>query len=207
VHGDLSLPSIRGALAEYEHEQVDLAHVERRAAVAAVIRPGPSGGPLDAEVLLMRRAERPGDQWSGQMAFPGGHVESGESFEEAARRETEEEVGLDLGAHARVLGALDHAHAYVRARQLNMVVAPIVYELVREPPPLTLNYEVAETLWAPLAPMIRGDLHTFLEWEMDGETRRFPGYDVQGRVVWGMTYRMLGSLFTVLHPEWEPLDW
>lgn len=203
---DLSLETIRAALSEHEHEQAELERVDRRAAVAAVIRPGASGLPIDSEVLLMRRADREGDPWSGQMAFPGGHLEAGESFEEAARRETHEEVGLDLAAYGRVLGALDHAQAYARGLRVNMVIAPIVYELVRPAPPMRLNHEVAEVLWAPLAPMLRGDVHTFLEYEMDGERRRFPGYDVNGRVVWGLTYRMLGTLFSILHPEWEPIE-
>jgi 8-oxo-dGTP pyrophosphatase MutT (NUDIX family) len=203
---DLSLPTIRAALADHEHEQAELADVERRAAVAAVIRPAAQDRPGEAEVLLMRRAERDGDPWSGHMSFPGGHLEPGETFEEAARRETEEEVGLDLRAHGRVLGALDHTHAYARGRHINMVIAPIVYELVRPPPPLRTNHEVAEVLWAPLAPMLRGDAHTIVEYELDGERRRFPGYDVDGRVVWGLTYRMLGTLFAVLHPQWEPVD-
>ena len=203
---DLSLEAIRAALSEYEHEQAELARVERRAAVATVIRPAASGRPDEAEVLLMRRADRPGDPWSGQMAFPGGHLEAGETFEAAARRETGEEVGLDLGTHGRVLGALDHTRAYARGLRLNMVIAPIVYELVRPPPPLRPNHEVAEVLWAPLAPMLRGDVHTTLEYELDGERRRFPGYDLDGRVVWGLTYRMLGTLFAILHPEWEPVD-
>ena len=79
-----------------------------------------------------------------------------------------------------------------------MVVAPIVYELHGTPPPLQLNYEVAETLWAPLMPMVRGEVHTSLEYELSGRVQQFPGYDVDGRVVWGMTYRMLGTLFSVL---------
>ena len=203
---DLSLRSIRDALAQYEHEKADLRGVDRRAAVAAVLRPGASGRMEDAEVLLMRRADRDSDPWSGHMSFPGGHLEAGEDFEMAARRETFEEVGLDLERHGRMLGELDHSHAIARGRQLNMVIAPIVYELVSEPPPLVLNYEVAETFWTPLAPMLRGDAHTMLEYEMDGERRSFPGYDVDGRVVWGLTYRMLGTLFSILHPNWEPVD-
>lgn len=195
------LGHIRAVLANHAHERVGVENIRRRAAVAAVVRPGGTQGP---EVLLMRRAEREGDQWSGQMAFPGGHLEGAEGFEDAAIRETREEVGLDLMQHGRIIGALDETHAYVRARRLDMVVAPIVFELVREPPPLVLNYEVAETLWAPLKPMMDGERDTELIFEMDGERRRFPGYDVEGRVVWGLTYRMLGTLFAVLHPDWRP---
>ncbi|RHY81058.1 hypothetical protein DYB35_002889 [Aphanomyces astaci] len=58
------------------------------------------------ELLFIRRAINPRDRWSGHIAFPGGRVEAGESALDAARRETMEEVGVDL-THAEVLGQLD----------------------------------------------------------------------------------------------------
>lgn len=58
----------------------------RRVAVA-IIRDGDL-------VLVGRRA--PGQSWAGYLEFPGGHVQEGESWNEAARRETREETGLDV---------------------------------------------------------------------------------------------------------------
>ena len=67
----------------------------RRAAVAVLLR-GASMGEL--EVLLMRRAIREGDRWSGQIGLPGGHEEDFDaSLESTARRESLEEVGVDPG--------------------------------------------------------------------------------------------------------------
>lgn len=199
---DLRLATIRDILAGYEHERVEREKVSRRAAVATILR----GKGDDTEVLLIRRAERPNDPWSGQMAFPGGHVEPGERMLEAATRETREEIGLDLDSHGDLIGRLDQTHAVARGRRLDLLIAPYVFELHAEPERFTLNYEVAEVVWAPLRPMLLGDAHTFLEYELEGERRRFPGYDIDGRVVWGLTYRMLGNLFALLHPEWEPID-
>jgi 8-oxo-dGTP pyrophosphatase MutT (NUDIX family) len=199
---DLRLPAIRDVLATHEHAREDLDAVDRKASVAAILR----GRGDESEILLIRRSDRPGDPWSGQMAFPGGHVEPGESLVEAARRETREEIGLDLDEHGELIGRLDHARAVARGRRLDMIIAPHVFELRSEPRILLPNYEVAEVIWAPLAPMILGATHTELEHDFGGERRRFPGYDVEGRVVWGLTYRMLGTLFSVLHPEWVPPD-
>ena len=47
----------------------------------------------DGRVLLTRRAIEPS---RGLWTFPGGYVDWGEDVREAARRETREEVGLDL---------------------------------------------------------------------------------------------------------------
>ena len=79
-------------------------------------------------MLLIRRAEREGDPWSGHMAFPGGHIEAGESPLEAAIRETEEEVGLSLTRHSTLLGPLPPAHAQARARRVDMAIYPFVFE-------------------------------------------------------------------------------
>jgi 8-oxo-dGTP pyrophosphatase MutT (NUDIX family) len=45
----------------------------------------------DDRVLLLRRVD------TGEWAFPGGHVEPGETFEQAARRECQEEIGRECG--------------------------------------------------------------------------------------------------------------
>lgn len=140
------------------------------------------------------------------MAFPGGHVEPGEDFLMAAARETHEEIGLDLHTHGRVLGALDHARPMLRPGRQEMIIAPWVFELQREPVGYAPNHEVAEVIWAPLRPMLLGRTHTILEYPIGGRMQRFPGYQINGQVVWGLTYRMLGSLFELVHPEWEPVD-
>ncbi|MER2519809.1 MAG: NUDIX domain-containing protein [Bdellovibrionales bacterium] len=47
----------------------------------------------DGKVLLARRKNAHG---AGEYAFPGGHMEHGESFEDCARRETFEECGIEI---------------------------------------------------------------------------------------------------------------
>lgn len=61
----------------------------------------------DVAVLLTKRA-RTLRGHPGMMAFPGGQLDAGESFLEAALRETEEEVGIDRDA-IEILGRLDDA--------------------------------------------------------------------------------------------------
>jgi len=166
----------------------------RYAAVAAILRPSDR----ETEVLLIRRAERQGDPWSGHMAFPGGHRDPDDrDLLQTALRETYEEVGLDLNRHEH-LGALDHVPATLRGRRVNVAIAPHVFAL-REPSPLLRpNHEVAEIVWAQLGPMARGELDALKDFTYEGETHQVPAYRVHGHIVWGLTYHMLRSLFAVL---------
>ena len=167
----------------------------RRAAVATVIRGDEAGEP---EVLLIRRAEHPADPWSGHMAFPGGrHDSTDPDLLSTAVRETLEEVGLSLCRDARLIGRLDDVPAVARARRTGMVITPFVFEVAGEPS-LVLNHEVAEVLWAPMGPLIRGEADTVRPYQHEGRRYDLPAYDVEGRIVWGLTYQMLQALFGVL---------
>lgn len=61
------------------------------------------------EIAFMQRAQNPNDRWSGQMSFPGGRQDKGETDEETAIREVREEIGWDLKDQTRFLslGQLD----------------------------------------------------------------------------------------------------
>jgi 8-oxo-dGTP pyrophosphatase MutT (NUDIX family) len=166
-----------------------------RAAVAAVVR----GGSRGPEVLLIRRAERARDPWSGHMAFPGGREDPGDpSLYHTAVRETLEEVALDLERHGRLLGPLAPLPAVARGRNVGITIAPFVFELLADTPLVISPKEVTETIWAPLDPLLRGEHRTSVPYEVGGQTIALPAFDVQGRIVWGLTYRMLDGLLSLL---------
>ena len=197
---DVELGAIRGRLKE-RHATRYAGEAHRRAAVAAVLRPmaGLSGElqPLETEVLLIRRADRAGDPWSGQMAFPGGHKDARDpDMLATALRETREEVGLDLGQH-ELIGALDEHPATYQGVFTGMVIAPFVFALKHDVE-LRPNYEVASVIWAPLGQMARGELDVEHELSRNGKTMRFPAFGIGPHVVWGLTHRMLQSLFDSL---------
>jgi len=166
-----------------------------RAAVAIVVRDAADG----AQVLLIRRAEHPGDAWSGHMAFPGGREDpQDENLIATAIRETFEEVGLDLRQAGRLLGQLAPLPAMARGRPVGMTIAPFVFELVADAA-LRYSDEVVEAIWVPLDPLLQGQLRTTFAVDRDGGERvELPAHDVDGRIVWGLTYRMLDSLFELL---------
>ena len=165
------------------------------AAVAIVVREG-TGGP---QVLLIRRAEHPADAWAGHMAFPGGREDpEDENLLATAIRETFEELALDLGQAGRLLGQLAPLPAVARGRLVGLTIVPYVFELTREAE-LRYSDEVAEAVWVPLDPLLHGRLRTTFAVDRGGGERvQLPAHDVDGRIVWGLTYRMLDSLFELL---------
>jgi 8-oxo-dGTP pyrophosphatase MutT (NUDIX family) len=160
------------------------------AAVAVVLAPDPDS------ILLIRRAERRDDPWSGHMALPGGRrAESDPDLIGTAVRETEEEVGLVLEPR-HLAGSLDDV--VPRTPVLPPIaVRPYVFTLpVRTP--LLPNPEVAATLWVPLDHLLDASTYHTVEIEVRGERRRFAAYRVEDTIVWGMTERIVTDLLTLL---------
>jgi 8-oxo-dGTP pyrophosphatase MutT (NUDIX family) len=166
----------------------------RQSAVSIVLREPAAG----VEVLFIRRSEREGDLWSGHVAFPGGRVEPGEGPLEAAIRETEEEVGIDLRAAAERIGALDEIPAIGRGRLVGLSIQPWVWALTADPGPFRLSGEVAETRWVRLADLLDPARRAPFPYVHEGERLVLPSLDVDGLVIWGLTYRMVESLAEVL---------
>ncbi len=192
----VQLARIRQRLAQHEPLSLDGPQVEKRAAVSVILREqGEVSGP---EVLLMRRATSTRDPWSGHMSFPGGRHEPHDTdLSATAQRETLEEVGLDLTTHGTPLGRLDDIEAVARALRTGMIIRPYVFE-VPASAELRGNYEVAELVWAPLRPLFMGERNITHDYELAGRSLKLPAYDVQGRVVWGLTHQMLASFFMLL---------
>ena len=190
------IDEIRSALAGY---QPALAKPDsgRHASVALVLREGRAHG---AEILFIERAEKEGDPWSGHMAFPGGRVDlSGESPEQAAVRETLEEVGLSLAGGER-LGRLDDLEGRHAGRTSGMVISAFVYHLP-EPGALVMQTsEVREAFWVPVRELVEPGRQVRRAFHGTGSFE-FPGIVVgepDRHVVWGLTYRFLEVFFRAL---------
>ncbi len=167
----------------------------RRAAVAALLHPGPDG----PAVLLMRRADRAGDPWSGQVSLPGGRHEPADPHLHAtAVREAEEELGLGLAAGASYLGRLAALHPR-NAGPSGMEVTPFVFATEVAPTP-RLSAEAAATFWLPLARVAAGQLDGTYEWPGPPAAIRFPCWSWQGFTVWGLTMRILSELLEAGRP-------
>lgn len=184
MSGPIDLGRVRSALTQASSRELEAA---RRAAVALVLAPTPSIAVPALSVLLVRRTEREGDPWSGHMALPGGHAHPEDAdLLHTARRETLEEVGIDL-ADAELLGRLDDV---IPMRSGNLTVSPFVFG-VSEQAQVTLSNEVAEALWVPLDALASDALRGTRDVEIRGTTLSVPAYVIGERVVWGMTFHLL----------------
>lgn len=158
------------------------------AAVALVLRPVGS----DLEALFIRRADHPGDPWSGHIGLPGGRAESDdETLVHTAIRETEEETGLRLSSDRDFLGALDETQATARTKSIDMKIAPFVFAVPEAPDRLSLSDEVAATHWIPLVELFDPGRTSSISLDHGGQTLRFPAIEIRGLTIWGLTLRML----------------
>ena len=203
MHGEENLSAIlshpmierlRASLAARRPVEAEDEPGVRKAAVALIFRGGHDGLP---ELLFIKRAEYPGDPWSGQVAFPGGREESGDrSLEETASRETREETGIDLAREGMVIGVLDDLRP--RTVRLPAVVVRPYVAVVERTEPLELSSEVALAFWIPFEALADKE-----SWRDDTVFAR--GVQINARVfrheehvIWGMTERILGQLLELV---------
>ena len=155
------------------------------AAVAIILTPQPDS------ILLIRRADRTGDPWSGHMALPGGRRQPGDSdLAGTAIRETAEEVGIRLRPED-LLGSLPDV--IPRTPVLPPIaVRPFVF-LLAERPAMRLNAEVAQASWVQVDYLLRPDTRHPVQLEIAGKSRQVQAYQLENAIIWGMTERILTS--------------
>jgi 8-oxo-dGTP pyrophosphatase MutT (NUDIX family) len=167
------------------------------------------GGPA---LLFTRRADTL-PHHRGEISFPGGRLEAGETAEGAALRETAEEVGLSPAA-AATLGRLDDYPSIAR-----YVVTPVVAAVPAPPAAWSPQRgEVDEVFEVPLARLLAQDVRRVSLWDpahlpervaavlaetavpfedldpATGHWRVHSFHADPARVVWGLTARILAGL-------------
>ena len=195
LNQSIHLTEIRKLLRESKPSLVESTD-RKEAAVSLLLREDIQG----AELLLIERAHRDGDPWSGQMALPGGRRElQDETVLDTAIRETAEEIGVHLDVKNRisriddlVAPRLSHAHG--------LIISCHVFEarrLVHFDP----NEEVHDLLWVPIAHLLHPDSHTsgYRPPDYDGVFSGFRISDEDNRIIWGLTYRIICSFFRTLN--------
>jgi 8-oxo-dGTP pyrophosphatase MutT (NUDIX family) len=160
------------------------------AAVAVLLAPDPDA------ILLIRRAERAGDPWSGHIGLPGGRPQPDDADPcGTAIRETAEEVAITLG-RAQLIGQLDDVWPRTPLPHI-VVVRPFVFALP-DRPPIVPSDEVAEAFWVTVERLRDASIYRQTKVTVRGNHLTFPAYHLGSDIVWGLTERILTQLFSLV---------
>ncbi|MEM9257215.1 MAG: CoA pyrophosphatase [Pseudomonadota bacterium] len=152
----------------------------------------------ELHILMIKRAEREGDPWSGHMAFPGGRMDKSDANGfQVAVRETDEEIGVRLGSADPCIGRLSDLKARPGRAPLGLVVSPFVFRLERDVR-FTPNYEVDEVVWVPMPFLLDENNREKFDWRYKGVNVPVPCYWYEGRCIWGLSLMMLSELMTLM---------
>lgn len=165
---------------------------EWQAATALVVAPDRDGM---LHFSVIKRVQRTGDPWSGQMALPGGKRDRDDaSLAVTARRETYEEVGVHL---PDPIGALPPS----RRRSAPGTLATYVFALDTMPQLTPEPGEVAAAWWCPVTHLTDPTCH--IRYQTNGVSR--PAVGFADEPIWGLTYRTLIT-FAATHGVTLPDD-
>ncbi len=174
----------------------------KNAAVALVLRPPPrTRDPrVDrCEVLAIRRADSSRDPWSGQMALPGGSLDTTDAgLIEAAVREAREETGLRLDVDGHPLGRIEPMRP-LGVRLPVITIWPFVFQSDPAARARIASPEVASVHWFPVRALDdRSNRDSYAYRDPSLGVRMFPSIRLDGQVIWGLTYRVLTQFLEVL---------
>ena len=170
-----------------EHERI------RQAAVTVLLREEPGA----AELLIIKRAEREGDPWSGHLALPGGRAELLDAdLMATAARETYEEVGIDLLNGGVFIGQLPliqpNAPRLPRIEITPLVaIAPLSLSI-------HLSEEVDRVFWVPVGQLKRAGLSDVYAMRFGELVQKWPAYASEHGPIWGITERILTSFLELM---------
>ncbi|UVC07094.1 CoA pyrophosphatase [Rhizobium sp. TH2] len=146
----------------------------------------------EAHVILTKRTDAL-RKHSGQIAFPGGQLDPGESAEVAAVREAEEEIGL-ARHFVDVIGALP-AIPVLSGFRITPVLATIRTGFTLNPSP----DEVEHVFQVPLAFLMNPGNHEEDVWKTRGLSHKFYVMPYDGWRIWGITAGIIRSVYERLY--------
>ncbi len=151
-----------------------------------------------AVLMAMTERERPGFLFlhrpstmrahPGQIAFPGGRLDPGETAVEAALREAWEELGI-APSDVRVIGTTD-IYRTGTGYEITPVLAVIPPDLEIVPNPA----EVAQWFEAPVDFVLDRENQVEKTIEVGGKVHPFIEIDWQGHAIWGVTAAIVHNL-------------
>ncbi|MEZ5217393.1 MAG: CoA pyrophosphatase [Ilumatobacteraceae bacterium] len=186
----LSVAEVLRAIDDHRHPRPFLPGPgDRPSAVLVALVDGPEG----AEVVLTRRSWQLTNH-KGEISFPGGRMDPGETPMQTALREAWEEILLDPGRVA-VHGELDHHRTFVS----RSYIVPVVGTLDERPDLRPGTGEVERILFVPLAELARADTHREEIWHRPDDDFSLQFFELDDETIWGATGRMLYHLLELVY--------
>jgi 8-oxo-dGTP pyrophosphatase MutT (NUDIX family) len=143
-------------------------------------------------VLLTQRTDHLHDH-AGQISFPGGRMDPGDSDpNDTALRESEEEIGLDR----RGVEIIGHLPQYLTVSGYS--VTPVVALVQPQAEYVLDTFEVADVFEVPLHFLMDPANHQVRVWKSDQGGRQFYSMPYESRFIWGATAGMLRNLYHLL---------
>jgi len=160
--------------------------------LAAVVLPFVEG-PDPSLIFTVRALDL--SRHAGEISFPGGLQDPGETLHQTALREAFEEIGLDP-ASTELVGALPPVHTTVSG----ILVVPFVGMLDEVPALVVSDGEIDEVLTFSVARL--SEVERVIEVDR-GEGRSWRGYayELEGHTIWGVTGWMLHLLLEIVRKE------
>jgi len=161
----------------------------QRGAALLLVYPSSDDRPCTVLTARARHLER----HSGQVSLPGGRIDEGESVEDAALREAEEEIGVDA-RDIRLVGGL--TPLYIPASLF--VLYPVVGVTDRRPVFRACDREVAEIIEVPVADLAAPSNVRRETMQRPVGPTEVPYFAVSGHRVWGATAMVLSEFLHVI---------
>ena len=178
-----SLEVVTQAVAAFQPDQVLRQPLEnvRPSAVLVGLFESSNG----VEAILTRRSQNLTNH-RGEISFPGGRLDAGESVLQAALRETQEEIGLSP-EDVEVVGELNSMATVVS----NSHIVPIVGRYRTRPKLHAVNDEVDRVFSVPLSELVRTDTYSQEHWIFDDREFQINFFYLDDETIWGATARIL----------------
>lgn len=185
----LDLKQLQETLGDHRHQRLDIAGFNP----AAVLVPVAHHEGRD-HLLFTRRTDSM-EHHKGQISFPGGRQDDGETLSECALRETQEEIGIQP-AEVRLLGRLDDIWTPTR-----YIISPFVGVI-----PFPYNFvlsdaEIAEMFLVPIDDLLDPGIYEETEIHYQGKSALVPYYHWRDKIIWGATGRIIRQFLTLAYGE------